>query len=338
MQRCLPVARAAAVFEAHLWSAVDDPCTKPTHHAPNPHTNTTEQQVWKVVCESWPAAPLAAHLSTLTLRCTGPGALTLPASWLLRFPKLQRLICQNGISLDFEDFQEDLAAEADLRSVAPLQLLPPLQHLELNQAELDDYGWPALAGAGLLGQHLTSLVLSRCGLPARDTLLQLGSAGLETDSGRGGGGGGGAPSSSLAGAAAAAAAAGARLQLPSAGLSNRPPFPALRDLTVGVSAPEETLPAVAALTRLRDLALFHLRTGQRAFSGGAAQQLSALTRLTRLVLLPAQAPVELRWSREGDGDGGGAEAGAAGDGEEYNRREPRRLFPLIERYSGPLLV
>ncbi len=294
--------------------------------------STNALQVWRALCEAWPGSPLAESLESLWLRCTGPGHVALPASWLLKFPRLRRLDCHSGVAIDFEDFEEELRA-----SGLPL---PPLEHLELDQAELDASGCAALAGGGLLGARLTSLVLSRCRLPARDELLRLGAAGVGGDDDGG----------TAAGGPLSAARAEQRQQL----VRRNPPFHALRQLTLGVSEPDASLTAVAALTGLRDLTLLHLRTGERGFAAGAARRLAALTGLTRLVMVPAASKIEFRW--EGPGGGGGvpvaaaaasgvagseagfAPAAAVADGGSSSvggQEFPTGVFPLLQSYRGP---
>jgi hypothetical protein len=185
---------------------------------------------------------------------------------------------------------------------------PPLEHLELSQPELAPAAWRALAcgAAPMLGARLASLSLSRCPLPSRDDLLRLG-------------GGGNSSSSSSEGAAAA-------------------PFPALRRLSAGVAAEEAPLAAVAALTGLQDLALYHLRCGARAFGPDAPWRLTALTALTRLVLAPVctfaggAAVAALRAARRAGRGGGGGESDdmgclTAGD-----------LWPRMQSYQGPVIL
>jgi hypothetical protein len=303
------------------------------------------------VHDAWPASPMAATLTSLQLRCTAAGHVELPAAWLAGFPRLRRLACGGGVSLDFSDLIEDLraaeaaaaaaeaeaaaaaaaatAAEAgggaaapagpgDVRTAqeaaaapaAPLPApprarapprLPPLEELELDQAELDEGAWAALADGRLLGARLASLTLSRCGPPPRGALRP------------------------IPGAVA-------------------PPFTALRRLTLGVADPGDALPAVAALTGLADLSLLHLRCGRRGFGPEALPLLAGLTALTRLVMLPVAGGPEAAWGPCPGGGGGGSPAaaptaawgpakGAPGGG----GGDQRRLFPLLQEYRGPAL-
>jgi hypothetical protein len=59
----------------------------------------------------------------------------------------------------------DGAAEGRAATTKAAAALPPLEHLALDQAELDCASWRALADSQLLGRTLTSLHLWRCGAP-----------------------------------------------------------------------------------------------------------------------------------------------------------------------------
>lgn len=258
-----------------------------------PIDTTRALQAWSAVCGLALRGPVAATLTSLQLRCTGASAIELPPDWLLRLPHLRRLVCGHGVSLDLSELEETLEAATQLQqqqqlaagaaaapegaggpSLAQLSL-PPLEHLELDQEDLDDRGWGALAGPRLLGATLTSLSLSRCRPPPERVL---------------------SPAPRAPGAPAAPR-----------------PFPALRRLLMGVTDPAAALAAAAALTGLRDLSLHHLRCGDRGFGLGAPWRLEGVRELTRLVLLPvtaeamrlAQAAQAAQAARAAPGRGGG---------------------------------
>lgn len=265
----------------------------------------------------------------------------MPASWLLGFPRLRRLACGHALSLDLAGFDEAAAellaaqrhrhhhhqqqppvdntpASQQAAAGPPIDpgggrphacaaraALPPLEHLELDQASLPEPAWRALAAATALGGTLSSLCLSRTGLPPRGLLLRLGAPAP------GGGGSAGSYESGTCDSAAGGA-----------------PFPALRGLEVGVPSEEGHLDSAAALTGLESLGLHHLRCGARRFGPGAPQRLAPLSRLMRLVLSPASEGWET-WGA--DAAGAAARRGAGElDGAET-------IWPGIVYYSGPRL-
>jgi hypothetical protein len=254
-------------------------------------------------------------------------------SWLLGFARLRRLELGRSVSIDLSDLSRQglarqlaaaaavvtspagrlgpetaspadgagrssgaeaaagAAAEgaAERRAAATVvAALPPLEHLALDQLELDSAGWWALADGQLLGGALTSLQLWRCGAPPE---------GL-------------APQPHPAGMAAARGVAGQ-------------PFRALRKLHLGAGdETEAALKLASALSRLEDLSL---DTATRAvYRSGDLPRLSALTRLTRLVMT---APCGMTLK-----DGSCVEPLAAT--EELSLLKAQ--LPLLQFYKGPI--
>lgn len=297
------------------------PVTRSCHAATViPSLLSTPPQAWTAV-RHWPSAPIAATLTQLQLRSTGASELQLPSEWLLGLPRLRRLSFGNAISLDLSELPEAITGQAvatsgHIGAAAPAAApavaaaLPPLEHLELNQAAVDEFGWRGLASGALLGGSLTSLQLSRCGLPSADTLRWsvtswaaslegAASAGMLQQQG------------AIGGSAAAAGISAVR------GFSAQAvPFLALRKLVVGVPDQIDSLVAVAQLPALHDLTCYHLHCGDGGFGPEAPLRLTTLTNLTRLVMVP----VVHDWVCSKTAD------------------DLRPLFPQIVEYEGPKVV